>query len=632
MGIASIADVRALERVPIATRIPARSTYEMMADVAARLADKRALRSLAEGLPDETPIDVTFGELLAQLTQAANLFHELGAGPDAAVSSLLPTGPQALVAMLGAHAAAVANPINYLLDVDHIAGLLREARARVLLVPDPDDVPGVWAKVAALRERVPTLAHVLRVGGNATRDEIDAPHFETELARRPTTLAFERTIEPGDVAALFHTGGTTSAPKLARHTHRGLIVQCISWAAMLGAVADDVVLNGLPPFHVGGAYCAGLAPLSCGATVVTLTPSGFRNRNVVAHFWALVERYRPTVLGIVPTAWSAVMTFPSDGLDLSSIRICNSGGAALPLELARSVGERTRVPVVEGWGMTETHGFASMNPASGECRIGSVGLRAPYTEMIVAAVEGERIARVAAVGEIGHVLVRGPQLFAGYVGAAAHAAGVWLEPLANETVPAWSAGGPWLDTGDLGRFDADGYLWVTGRAKDLIVRGGHNIDPLTIEHALQQHPEVEMAAAVGRPDAYAGELPMCFVQLKPNARVTGDELREFARERVHERAAAPVEVVVMPSLPLTGVGKIFKPELREIAARMTFERVVRALVDGSVDVAVTVEPHPVHGTLASIRLTGDVDATRLAELDRELDAFTLRHELTAAAR
>jgi fatty-acyl-CoA synthase len=501
-----------------------------------------------------------------------------------------------------------------------------------LLVPDPDVAPGVWEKAAALRERVPTLAHVLRVGGDATRPDIDAPHFETELARRSATLAFERTIEPDDIAALFHTGGTTSAPKLARHTHRGLIVQCISWAAMLGGVPGDVVFNGLPPFHVGGASCAGLAPLACGATVVTLTPSGFRNRNVVAHFWALVERFRPTVLGIVPTAWSAVMTFPSDGFDLSSIRICNSGGAPLPLELARAVGERTGVPVVEGWGMTETHGFASMNPSSGECRIGSVGLRAPYTEMIVAAVADERISHVAPDGEIGHVLVRGPQLFDGYMGAAASAAGVWLEPLADETRPAWSTGGPWLDTGDLGRFDADGYLWVTGRAKDLIMRGGHNIDPLTIEHAVQQHPEVEMAAAVGRPDAYAGELPMCFVQLKPNARVTAEELREFARERVHERAAAPVEVVVMPSLPLTGVGKIFKPELREIAARMTFERVVRALVDGSVDVAVTVEPHPVHGTLASIRLTGDVDAARLAELDRELDAFTLRHELSAAAR
>jgi fatty-acyl-CoA synthase len=628
--IATMADVIELERVPVGDRLVGSSTYDAIVRVARRLPDKIAIRALTSGMPTEATRDITFAEFRRDVVRAANLFRSLGADPTGAVSSLLPIVPEAFVVAVAAQTAAVANPINPSLDVTHVAALLREARCRLLIVPDPDVVPGIYENVAAVRALVPTIERVLRVGGPPHRDGDDALHFESELVRQPATLAFERTFDPHETASLFHTGGTTNAPKLARHTHRGVLLQCWTWAQTLGGGEGDVVLSGLPPFHVGGAHCAGLSPLSVGATVVLLTPAGLRNRNVVTHFWSHVERFGGTIVGAVPTAWSAVMAFPADGYDLSSVRLCNSGASSMPLELARAIGERFGVPIVEGWGMTETHGYAAMNPAGGECRVGSVGFRTPYTEMIVAHAAGGGIDRVAATGEIGEVFVRGEQVFSGYANDAAQR-GSWIEAAANETVPAWSPGGPWFATGDLGRFDPEGYLWLTGRAKDLIVRGGHNIDPSTIEHALERHPAVEMAAAVGRPDAYAGELPIAFVQLRPNVTVTADDLRAFAREHVPERAAAPVEIVVVDLLPLTAIGKIFKPELRLRAARTTLERHVRDAVDDSVAVSVTVEAHPSHGTLATIVLTGSLSEERVAALDRGLDAFALRHALSVRA-
>jgi fatty-acyl-CoA synthase len=627
MPIATLADVEALERVPFAERQPANSVYEMLCGVADLHPDKPAFRSLATGQPDEPTRDMTYAQFKRQITQAANLFRALGVGPSESVSMLMPIAAETFVAMFGAQVAGMANPINFLLEADHIVALLREARCRVLIGPDPDLVPGLWQKIEAVRAAAPDLKAVIRIGGPAERPGVDALHFSTELARQPDTLTFTRKVEPQDVAALFHTGGTTGAPKLARHTQRGLLQAAWTNSQTLRPGADNVYFNGLPPFHVGGAMCAGLAPLSRGNTVVMLTTAGYRNPLVVQNLWALVAQFRPSVLGMVPTSWGAALNVPSDGHDLSAVKLCNVGGSAMPVEVAKAVQAKLNAPVIEGWGMTELHGYGSMNPAGGEARIGSIGLRAPYTEMVVARVADGRIAALCPTGEIGHVLVRGHQVFSGYVNPA-HNKGAWVEPMAGETVPEWSPGGRWLDSGDLGRQDTEGYIWLTGRAKDIIIRGGHNIDPLVIEEILYQHPAVEAAAAVGRPDSYAGEIPVAFVQLKAGAAADPAELQAFARERIPERAAAPSEVTILAVMPITGVGKIFKPELRRIAAQRTFERVVAPLIDANVRVAVEVGPHPEHGTFARVVLDGAVSEADAARVRDALKGFQLRHEVT----
>jgi fatty-acyl-CoA synthase len=631
MPIATLADIEALERIPFAERQGACSVHELLSTVADRHPDKIAFRSLTKGLPDEPTRDVTYGAFKRRIVQAANLFRALGVGPSESVSLLMPIAAEIFYAMFGAQVAGMSNPINFLLETDHIVALLREARCRVLLGPDPALLPGVWSKVEAVRGKVPTLAAVIRVGGPAERADIDALHFETELDRQDgAALAFSRKVALDDTANLFHTGGTTSAPKLARHTQQGLLLQAWSNTETLRAGTGEVFFNGLPPFHVGGATCAGLAPLSRGATIVLLTAAGYRNPVVMQNLWALVDRFRPTVLGMVPTSWGAALNIPSDGYDLSSIKLCNVGGATMPVEIAKAVQAKLNAPVIEGWGMTEVHGFGTMNPAAGESRIGSVGFRTPYTELIVARVADRRVAAICPPGEIGKVLVRGHQVFGGYVNAA-HDRDAWVEPKADEAVPAWSPGGRWLDTGDLGRFDADSYLWLTGRAKDVIIRGGHNIDPLTIEEVLHQHPAVEAAAAVGRPDAYAGEIPVAFVQLKANAQATAEELEAFARERIVERGAAPAEVTILQQMPLTGVGKIFKPALRQIAAQRTFERVVAGVLGGNgVRGIVVVAPHPEHGTFARVTLEGPVSPAAVAGVRDALKGFQMRHEVLGA--
>ncbi len=435
MSIATLADIEALERYPIEHYRPDHSVFELLMRIAASHADKPAMRYLATPSPEAPTRDISYRDFGRRLVQAANLFHGLGVGPNDAVSMLLPILPETFFALFGAQAVGIANPINFLLEADAIAELLREARCRVLLGPDPSVFPGVWQKVEAIRKAVPTLAAVIRVGGPAQRPDVDALHFESELdAQRDDRLAFTRVIRGDDVAGLFHTGGTTSLPKLARHTHRGLIVQSWSNTVTLRPGPDEIYFNGLPPFHVGGATCAGLAPLSNGATIVMLTAAGYRQPQIMSNIWALVERFRPTVVGMVPTSWGAALNAPSEGFDLSSIKLLNCGGSAMPVEIAKAVQTKFQLPVVEGWGMTELHGYASMNPAGGECRIGSVGYRTPFTEIVTARVADGRIAGLCPPGEIGKVLVRGPQVFGGYVNSA-HNRDAWVQPLSDETVP-----------------------------------------------------------------------------------------------------------------------------------------------------------------------------------------------------
>jgi fatty-acyl-CoA synthase len=227
-----------------------------------------------------------------------------------------------------------------------------------------------------------------------------------------------------------------------------------------------------------------------------------------------------------------------------------------------------------------------------------------------------RCAGDCAPNEIGVVAMSGPGVFSGYL-SESHNRGAFVEP-------------GWVNSGDLGRLDEDGYLWITGRAKDLIIRGGHNIDPMPVEEILYQHPSVALAALVGQPDAYAGELPLAYVQLKPEAKATPKDLVEFVRERTPERAAVPVNVVLIDAMPLTGVGKVFKPQLRWDAAQRVFAGALDDLSQRGASVSVSVNAHPVHGNLATVAIAG-VPAAERSKIEQQvherLNPFVLRHEI-----
>ena len=618
MKIRTQEDIAALEKVPVTERIRHRNVLDLLRGAADLHAGRVAIRYLSGTGPADPVRDVTFDELIQRVIQTANLLHAEGIGPEDTVTLLMPSVPETFFALWGAEIAAVANPVNYFLNASQIAGIMKEAGAKALIAADASIFPDIWPKVEEIRAAMPNLK-IFRVGGTSPLPGVI--EFEAASAAQPgDRLAAPKSLDRDTVAALFHTGGTTGLPKLAKHTHGALALMAWTQTLMFDMGPDSVFLNPLPQFHVGGSLVGALSPVSNGWTIVIPTPLGARNPNVVRDWWSIVERNKVTVAGAVPTSLAAVMNVPHDGHDLSSLKVFVSGGSTVPVELIRRIEREIGAPVVEGYGMTEVHCYSTMNPLHGERRAGSVGLALPYTEVRIADVAPDgTIHRDCPIGEIGHVLMRGPQVTPGY-----------LDPRHDRG--AMLAEG-WLDSGDLGRLDGDGYVWLTGRSKDLIIRGGHNIDPIVIEEALSRHPAVETVAAVGLPDTYAGELPMAFVQLRPDTTATAEELREFCRKEIPERAAVPVQVVLIPVMPLTGVGKIYKPALRLEAAQLAFDAALAPLRAEGVKAEVTVRNNPTHGTLAVVRVmeapasTHDGLVKRCAEL---LGGFQIRHAVQFA--
>ncbi len=571
-AIRSTADVQAFESTSWEQRKPAHSTYELICQAGERHPDRIALRFVMTGNPGDKEFTFDFRTLKEHVTQAANAFHCAGIVPGRAVTLLVPNFPQTHFALLGAQAAGIASPVNPMLDVDHIASIVEETGAEAMVTLGP--LPGVdiWEKAVEVADRCPSIRTLyvvnaaqylgaLKAGMVRTmalmakrpqRKTVTVLDFEESLRRQPADrLVSERSFAESDICAYFHTGGTTGLPKIAVHRHSNEVYV----ASMLCAMEPrpGVVMCGLPLFHVNGAMVTGLAAFHGGSEVVMLTPSGYRGENIMANFWQLIERFRATSFSGVPTIYAALSALPLNGADISSVRYAACGAAPLPREVARRFESATGIRLTEGYGLTEGACVTTLNPPLGESRAGTVGIRLPYQQVKAWKVDpaGNAVAECVP-GEAGVIGVCGPNVFPGYLRNDDNK-GIWLAP-------------GWLNTGDLGYLDESGYLHLTGRAKELIIRGGHNIDPAMIEDALLRHPAVAMVAAVGQPDAHAGELPMAFVTLKPGAKATADEIAAAAKELVPERAAVPVRVEILQQMALTTVGKVAKAVLRMRAA------------------------------------------------------------------
>jgi fatty-acyl-CoA synthase len=278
------------------------------------------------------------------------------------------------------------------------------------------------------------------------------------------------------------------------------------------------------------------------------------------------------------------------------------------------------IPVIEVYGMTETSSVQTLAYPDRPIRLGSAGHPLPYSRVRIVKVDGAgHLERDCLPNEIGVIAMSGPGVFSGYLNET-HNKGAFVEP-------------GWVNSGDLGRLDEEGYLWITGRAKDLVIRGGHNIDPAPIEDVLFQHPAVGLAAVVGQPDAYAGELPVAYVQLKAGATITPGELEAWVRERTPERAAVPVAVISIDEMPLTGVGKVFKPQLRWDAAQHVFTKALEPLSRLGVQFELSVGAHETHGTLAKLTIVGVPESTRetiAQQVHAALAPFVIHHDLNWA--
>jgi fatty-acyl-CoA synthase len=335
------------------------------------------------------------------------------------------------------------------------------------------------------------------------------------------------------------------------------------------------------------------------------------------NLFPLVERYRPEIFSSVPTVLAASLAVPVGNADISSLRCSAGGGSAIPVAVGKALQERFNIPVLEVYGMTETSSVHTVAYWDRPIRLGSVGHPVPYSRVRVVKIDADgSYQRDCASNEIGVVAMAGPGVFSGYLNDV-HNKGAFVEP-------------GWVNSGDLGRLDEDGYLWITGRAKDLVIRGGHNIDPAPIEEVFFAHPAVGLAAVVGQPDAYAGELPVAYIQLKPGAKVAPGELEDWVRERTPERAAVPVQIVLIDPMPLTGVGKVFKPQLRWDAAQRVFAQSLSPLVAQGIRYEVGVGAHDTHGSLASVTIPGVPIGSREAvarQVHERLDPFVIRHEI-----
>jgi fatty-acyl-CoA synthase len=310
-----------------------------------------------------------------------------------------------------------------------------------------------------------------------------------------------------------------------------------------------------------------LAPLFRGLQVIWAGPQGYRDQTLFAHFWTLVERYRVTTMSAVPTVYSVLAGRPVDA-DISSLQFAVVGASPLPQAVRDEFESATGIRLVEGYGLTEATCVSALNFAD-QPRAGSVGQRLPYqhAKAVHVTADGDWVDLPA--DRVGVLTISGPTVFAGYVTDRTPDG-----PVLDDTGKLRNG---WLDTGDLAWVDPQGFIHLVGRAKDLIIRGGHNIDPALIESVLLAHPAVTGAQAVGRPDLHAGEVPVAFVTLAPEAEATPEELRAWACERVPEQAAAPKAVTVLDALPLTLVGKPFKPALRAEATREAVAEALRGV-------------------------------------------------------
>jgi len=616
-SLASAADVTAFEEVPYQERIAAASTFDAIKLGAAHNADASAIQFLPNASPEDTPTVISYGQLVARVTQAANMFHALGVGASDVVSFLLPLLPQSFFTLFGAEAAGIANPVNPLLETHQIAEILEAAGTKVLIALGPTEGSDIWNKVVEVRGRLKQLKAIVQINGSG--DAANSIYsFDALLSQQPADcLVSGRQIAAGDVAAYFHTGGTTGTPKLVRQTHANQVYQAWACNLMLKSSPGRNLLYGMPLYHVGGALTQTLATFSSGCCLVVLSPAGWRNPAVLKNVWALVERYRPEIFSSVPTVLAASLAVPIGHADISCLRYVGGGGSAIPVAVGKALQDKLNVPVVEVYGMTETASVHTLAYLDRSIRLGSVGHAVPYSRVRVVIVDADgRYQRDCASNEIGVVAMAGPGVFSGYLNDA-HNKGAFVEP-------------GWVNSGDLGRLDEDGYLWITGRAKDTVIRGGHNIDPAPIEEVFFQHPAVGLAAVVGQPDAYAGELPLAYVQLKDGANVAPGELEAWVRERTPERAAVPVEIVLIDPMPVTGVGKVFKPQLRWNAAQRVFTQTLAPLIEQGIRYEVSVGPHDTHGSLATVTIQGVPIGSREAvaqQVHETLDPFVMRHEI-----
>ena len=639
MSITDLASIETLEQQNPNPFEHLTSTYQMIADGAALNPNNVALSFFVSADTYSTPATSSHNEWLSDITRTANCFRRLGIGRHDVIAYVLPNLPETHLCIWGGETAGIVFAVNSLLEGDSIRQLLESAKAQWIVTLAPTPNPEIWTRIEEALSHwsdettkpkgvlaVDALRHM---PGNArgsarlertaglpeTLDGLTVLDFHQEIAKDSgDTLSFEPP-KAHDIASYFCTGGTTGLPKIAQHTHRNETANVLQLTAMAPKLMQTgkTLFTCLPLFHVNAQLGTGLSVFANGAHALLAPPAGYRTPGLMENFWAICAHHKVASFSGVPTAFAGLLQASTQGHDLSSLMYAICGAAPMPVELLNKFEAATGMKVLEGYGLTESSAVASICPADGQQRVGSIGIRLPWQPLKTVLLDDRgAYVRDTTANEIGVIILKGPNKFAGYLDNTQNK-GTWVSIPGDEDT--------WLNTGDLGRIDGDGYIWLTGRKKELIIRGGHNIDPKVIEESLAAHPAVAMSAAVGRPDKHAGEVPVAYVQLTEGANASAEELLADLSAQLSERAAIPKEVIIIDALPLTAVGKTFKPALvmREI------ENVVRNEADQlGIDLdAVTVEQDNKLGIVANVTLASDKHQV----LNEALALYTFKMQL-----
>jgi long-chain acyl-CoA synthetase len=492
------------------------------------------LASSASSFPDRVATrlgdaSTTYKMLDDQSSRVVGLLGSRGVGPGDRVGLMLPNVPEFASVYYGIlRAGATVVPMNPLLKAREVAYYLGDSGAKWMFVSH---------SFAAEAE-----------GGAAQAEAgvsvVDQATFPQLLAQaEAATEVVPRS--PNETAVILYTSGTTGHPKGAELTHGNLVSNVeVFQSDLLNLTPDDVIFGGLPLFHAFGQTCTLSAAISAGATL-SLLP-----RFDAAQTLDLLTEHGVTIFAGVPTMYSALLAAPDRSAhDVSRLRICVSGGAALPVEVLRQFEDAFGCTVLEGYGLSETSPVASFNRADGR-KPGSIGTPVTGVEMQVLDTDGTAMPQ----GEVGEIAIRGHNVMKGY----------WNKPEATAEV--LSADG-WFRTGDLGKVDEDGYYFIVDRKKDLIIRGGYNVYPREIEEVLYEHPDVAEAAVIGVPHAELGEEVAAAVALKPGASSTALDLQSYVKSQV-AAYKYPRKVWLVDSLPKGPTGKILKRDI-VVPAEMT---------------------------------------------------------------
>jgi fatty-acyl-CoA synthase len=600
------------------------STYQLLLDAAGTWPDGIATQWIPDPADHTRCLNWTYAELAGTVTRIANALTALGVRRGDAVTLASVNTSMLYAATLAAQAIGIAAPVNPSLSGERIAELIRRTGSRVLVAAGPELDPQLWQRLLEVARQA-GMSAVLALRPDGARGDPpalgpagDAPADGIPGGRPPVVAYLDEMIagQPSghlagadlpaadDLAAFVHTGGTTGAPKVAAHTHANQLACARGIAACCGLAPGEGMLGGLPLFHVNALIVTGIAPMYSGARVVWPGPAGYRDKALYTRFWTITEHYQIAAMSAVPTVYGTLAQVPVDA-DISTLRVPIVGAAPLPASIREAFAARTGRHLLEGYGLTEAT-CASTWTRPGEERPGSVG-RALPGQQVKAVRIGDGSWADCVPGQTGELVIGGPAVFAGYV-----------------TDPA--LGGPrvsregivrdgWLDTGDLGMVDDGGFVYLTGRAKDLIIRGGHNIDPRVIEDALLAHPAVRAAVAVGRPDRHSGEVPVAYIVPADHGRFEEAGLLAWAGTAIDEPAARPKRIYPVDTIPVTEVGKPFKPALAaDAAARAVTDalaaaglpdaRAAAAHEDGRLVVTVTgADPGRVRDAVAGFALT-----------------------------